>query len=95
MARIIRWAKRAWVVHSTTDTLDFSVIIMLYLDFKQVEQQLLQSAFSALACQMDLVFWKKLGYIMLEQFCMKYMWGLAGKFLSRNSVYLKKNGIFS
>ena len=44
----------------------------------QIEHSLLRESFSALARQMNVIFRNKLWYIMLEQFFMKYMWGLAG-----------------
>ena len=44
----------------------------------QIEQDLLRSSFAALAKQMDLIFRKRLWFIMIEQFLMKYMWGLSG-----------------
>ncbi|CAI8017658.1 ATP-binding cassette sub-family D member 1, partial [Geodia barretti] len=43
-----------------------------------IEHDLLRSSFTALARQMDLMFRKRLWFIMIEQFLMKYMWGLAG-----------------
>ena len=46
--------------------------------FSQIEHDLLRSSFAALAQQMDLIFRKRLWFIMVEQFLMKYMWGLAG-----------------
>ena len=46
---------------------------------EQVEQSLLRSTFAALARQMNRLFWSKLWYVMLEQFFMKYMWGLSGR----------------
>ena len=44
----------------------------------QVEHGLLRSSFVALGQQMDLIFRKKLWFIMVEQFLMKYVWGLSG-----------------
>ena len=44
----------------------------------QVELNLLRRNFKALANQMDLIFRKKLWFVMLEQFLMKYIWGLTG-----------------
>ena len=46
--------------------------------FFQIEHSLLRRSFNALAQQMDLIFRKKLWFIMLEQFLMKYIWGLSG-----------------
>jgi ATP-binding cassette subfamily D (ALD) protein 2 len=43
-----------------------------------IEHGLLMRSFKDLAHQMDLIFSKKLWFIMLEQFLMKYIWGLAG-----------------
>lgn len=43
-----------------------------------IERSLLRESFATLARQMDLIFRKKLWYVMLEQFFMKYVWGLTG-----------------
>ncbi|CAK1595610.1 unnamed protein product [Parnassius mnemosyne] len=44
----------------------------------QVELGQLQSAYKQLVAQMTTVFNKKLWYVMLEQFCMKYVWSGTG-----------------
>ena len=44
----------------------------------QIEHSLLWSSFLALARQMNLIFQKKLWFVMLEQFLMKYIWGMTG-----------------
>ena len=38
----------------------------------------MKRSFAKLANHMDLIFRKKLWFVMLEQFLMKYIWGLAG-----------------
>ncbi|KAI8425549.1 hypothetical protein MSG28_011374 [Choristoneura fumiferana] len=44
----------------------------------KVELNQLQTAYKALVAQMTSVFNKKLWYVMLEQFCMKYVWSGTG-----------------
>lgn len=53
-------------------------LVCVFVTFVQAEQSRLRRSFLALARQMDLIFKKKLSYIMLEQFLMKYVWGMTG-----------------
>jgi len=39
---------------------------------------LLEKSYRALTRQMKLIFWKRLWYIQLEQFLVKYMWSATG-----------------
>ena len=67
------------------------VIFMLSLFTLQIEHQLLRSSFASLAKQMDLLFCKRLWFIMVEQFLMKYMWGLSGNIFTYIQVYCACN----
>lgn len=70
-------------------TLPFCAYVLHY-SF-QMEHSLLKSSFVALAKQMDLIFRKKLWFIMLEQFLMKYIWGAAGLIIVAWPILSGKN----
>lgn len=59
---------------------------------QQVELHLLKQSFQSLAQQMELLLSKRLWFIMLEQFLMKYVWSAAGLVMVGSSILLG-NGI--
>lgn len=52
------------------------IIISPYI--LQVEHGILQKAYHSLAKQMNVIYWKRLWYIQMEQFLTKYIWSASG-----------------
>ncbi|XP_067941705.1 ATP-binding cassette sub-family D member 1-like isoform X2 [Watersipora subatra] len=60
---------------------------------RKPEEGILRESFSALAKQMELLFSKRLWYIMFEQFLMKYVWSAAGLVMVAHPILTTENAI--
>ncbi|XP_067951363.1 ATP-binding cassette sub-family D member 2-like [Watersipora subatra] len=64
-----------------------------FYDGRKPEEGILRESFSALAKQMELLFSKRLWYIMFEQFLMKYVWSAAGLVMVAYPILTTENAI--
>lgn len=56
---------------------------------------MLLKGFKSLADQMEFIFFKRLWYIMLEQFLMKYVWSASGLCMVATSILLSSGKLLS